>query len=80
MVLCDMKTRGGGWTYFLNRFDGTQDFYLNWSEYKNGFGNLAGEFWLGLDNLFELTGNKKKLYQNKKQSFKVTKLTNCWLN
>ncbi|KAJ3664156.1 hypothetical protein Zmor_008347 [Zophobas morio] len=56
LVFCDMDTMGGGWAYFLNRFDGGQDFYLGWDEYKSGFGNLAGEFWLGLDRLHYLTG------------------------
>ncbi|XP_044269833.1 fibrinogen C domain-containing protein 1-like isoform X2 [Tribolium madens] len=56
MVLCDFQTRGGGWTYILSRFDGSQNFYLTWSEYKSGFGNLAGEFWLGLEHLYALTG------------------------
>ncbi|XP_063915270.1 fibrinogen C domain-containing protein 1-like isoform X1 [Zophobas morio] len=56
MVLCDMDTSGGGWAYFLSRFDGSQNFYLNWTDYKNGFGSLSGEFWLGLEALHQLTG------------------------
>ncbi|KAF5290655.1 hypothetical protein FQR65_LT01945 [Abscondita terminalis] len=57
MVVCDMQTRGGGWTIIHNRFDGAQDFYQNWNEYKHGFGNLGGEFWLGLENIHQLTGS-----------------------
>jgi len=29
------------------RQDGTANFYRNWLEYKKGFGNVTGEFWLG---------------------------------
>lgn len=58
MVMCDMSIKGGGWTYIHNRYDGTQDFYLSWHDYKHGFGNLAGEFWLGLDYIHALTGKR----------------------
>ncbi|XP_026746620.1 fibrinogen C domain-containing protein 1-like isoform X5 [Trichoplusia ni] len=60
-VLCDLTTAGGGWTVFQNRFDGSQDFYKGWSDYEYGFGNLAGEFWLGLEKLNYLTN--QKLYE-----------------
>lgn len=56
MVMCEMTIKGGGWTYIHNRYDGMQDFYLNWHDYKHGFGNIAGEFWLGLQHIHELTG------------------------
>uniref|UniRef100_A0A6P7GQA1 Angiopoietin-4-like isoform X3 n=1 Tax=Diabrotica virgifera virgifera TaxID=50390 RepID=A0A6P7GQA1_DIAVI len=54
-VLCDMETKGGGWTHIQKRFDGSQDFYLPWRDYKFGFGDLAGEFWLGLENIYHMT-------------------------
>ena len=54
-VFCDMITDGGGWTVFQRRKDGTENFYRNWLAYRNGFGTLNGNFWLGLERIHRLT-------------------------
>ena len=60
-VFCDQKTTEGGWIVIQKRFDGTVDFHRNWFDYKKGFGNLNGEFWLGLDKIHRLTKSPSKL-------------------
>ena len=49
----------GGWTVFMRRYDGSQDFYLYWNQYKEGFGNVTGEHWLGNDKLYYITNQKQ---------------------
>ncbi|XP_063791874.1 ficolin-1-like [Pseudophryne corroboree] len=56
-VLCDMHTDGGGWIVFQRRYDGSVDFHRDWKSYKMGFGTRLTEFWLGNDNLHQITSS-----------------------
>ena len=60
-VLCDQTTAGGGWTVFQKRLNGSVDFFLNWKDYKVGFGDLNDEFWLGLDKIHRLTSDDNSM-------------------
>ena len=42
------------------KMDGSVNFNSTQDDYKHGFGNLVGEFWLGLDKINRLTRNKTK--------------------
>ena len=55
-----METDGGAWTVFQRRQDGSVDFYRYWTDYENGFGDLTGEFWLGLSKIHHLTKEGSK--------------------
>ncbi|PIK58390.1 putative fibrinogen-like protein 1 [Apostichopus japonicus] len=57
-VYCNM-TDGGGWTVSQRRVDGTEYFFLEWNSYKQGFGSLDHDFWLGNDKLYYLTNQKR---------------------
>ncbi|XP_009863382.1 PREDICTED: angiopoietin-2, partial [Apaloderma vittatum] len=56
---CDMETGGGGWTVIQRREDGSVDFHRTWKEYKMGFGDPAGEYWLGNEFVSQLTNQKR---------------------
>ncbi len=55
--MCDMVSAGGGWTVFQRRFDGQTDFNRTWQEYRDGFGSLQTEHWLGNAVLYALTAS-----------------------
>lgn len=59
-VYCDHTVDGGGWMVFQRRTNDTirEQFNRTWNEYKLGFGDREGEFWLGLDLLHRLTSSQ----------------------
>uniref|UniRef100_A0A8C1CBR9 Fibrinogen C-terminal domain-containing protein n=1 Tax=Cyprinus carpio carpio TaxID=630221 RepID=A0A8C1CBR9_CYPCA len=58
-VYCEMipgnQIDQGPWTVILRRMDGEENFFRPWEKYKWGFGNNTGEYWLGLEILYQLT-------------------------
>ncbi|XP_023037707.1 ficolin-1-like [Drosophila willistoni] len=54
-VLCDAKIAGPGWTVIASRSNANLNFFRNWADYKKGFGDLSGDFFIGLDNLHSIT-------------------------
>ncbi|XP_052870667.1 ficolin-2-like [Anopheles cruzii] len=59
MAYCHRDMKGGGiWLVIQHRSDGSLNFYRNWTEYRNGFGNIENEFWIGLERLYQLTSGR----------------------
>ncbi|XP_071140231.1 microfibril-associated glycoprotein 4-like [Mytilus edulis] len=43
------------WTVIQKRFNGYVSFDRTWEEYKSGFGSVSGEYWLGNDNIYQIS-------------------------
>jgi hypothetical protein len=52
-VYCNMTA--GGWTVVQRRFHGDVNFTRGYTDYVNGFGDVSGDHWLGLENIHLLT-------------------------
>ncbi|XP_069109455.1 microfibril-associated glycoprotein 4-like [Argopecten irradians] len=72
-VYCDMEDGDGGWIVLQHRFDGSVLFNRSFSDYENGFGQLDGEFWLGLKKMYILA------HSNLKVRFNLQALNGTWL-
>ncbi|XP_050964075.1 microfibril-associated glycoprotein 4-like [Labeo rohita] len=55
------------------RMDGSVNFYRPWNQYKRGFGNVEGEYWLGLENMYELTHNRNYMLRVDLEDFEGRK-------
>ncbi|XP_052106729.1 angiopoietin-related protein 7-like isoform X1 [Mytilus californianus] len=55
----EVRCETGGWTVIQKRFNGVTEFYRNWQDYENGFGDLNEEFWLGNKYIALLTSRGK---------------------
>ncbi|XDV16676.1 hypothetical protein PO909_016278 [Leuciscus waleckii] len=78
-VYCHMISDGkdednGGWTVIQRRMDGSVNFYRPWNQYKRGFGNVEGEYWLGLENMYQLTRKKKYMLRVDLEDFEGNKV------
>ncbi|XP_033845715.1 angiopoietin-related protein 5-like isoform X1 [Periophthalmus magnuspinnatus] len=58
-IYCEMQS-DGGWTVFQRRSGPQVKFNRGWLAYKNGFGSLTQDHWLGLSKVFALTKAKTR--------------------
>lgn len=50
-----------------------ENFNRDWSDYKNGFGDPAKEFWLGNENIYMLTNNEEYILRIELEDFEGNK-------
>lgn len=56
-IQCQLED-DGNWIVIQNRLSGDINFFRDWNDYKEGFGYVGGEFWMGLEKIHELTSNE----------------------
>ncbi|XP_071104210.1 fibrinogen-like protein 1 [Haliotis cracherodii] len=57
IVYCEMAL--GGRTAILKQTIGNENFNRPWDDYKNGFGNISGDHWLGNDYIHYISYSRK---------------------
>lgn len=60
---CDQETEGGGWTIILSRIphevvELATNFSRGLRDYKVGFGEPSGDYWIGLENIHKWTSTR----------------------
>eukprot|EP00795_Rhopilema_esculentum_P014493 gene14493-5555_t len=55
-VFCSFDINHQGWVVIQRRVNSKTSFDRSWKDYKTGFGDLEGNYWIGLDNLNLLAG------------------------
>ncbi|XP_025089860.1 microfibril-associated glycoprotein 4-like [Pomacea canaliculata] len=55
-VYCSFKSKARTW--IMERYSPNFSFNLTWAAYRDGFGSLAGDYWLGLQKIHLLTTSK----------------------
>lgn len=68
VAYCD-HSYGVGSMVIMQRINGSLSFDRNWTDYRNGFGDVDGEHWIGLENIYRIT--KGWLYDLYFQSYDI---------
>lgn len=78
-VFCDMSILEGGWVVIQRRVDDSTSFERNFKPYRNGFGDLNKNFWLGLNKIKRITdmGNFE-LYIGLENFYTAPFVTTAW--
>lgn len=59
-VLCNADIAGPGWTMIAQRQNGTVSFLKSWASYKEGFGDFADDFFIGMEKLHAITASQNQ--------------------
>ncbi|CAK8686895.1 unnamed protein product [Clavelina lepadiformis] len=75
-VYCDMElvSTKKGWTTIQRRMNGEVNFNRGWDDYVRGFGNPRSEYWLGLENIYRLSRQTAKAFEDGVTSITAPKL------
>ena len=72
-VWCDFTGPVDSWTMIDRRQDGSVSYNRLWQDYKEGFGDVSGEFYLGNENIHLLTKDREMMVYLQLWAFDGTK-------